>query len=222
MSHLVIVRLMYGRKVMLKKSKDKFMHGVAAFQNGEFADAERALCYVLQRYPRHFDTLLLLGVISCETERAGRGVEFFKKAIGVNAGVVDAHYNLANALLMALNRPQEALNSYDAAIALRPTFCEAYNNRGIALKSLGRPAEALASYDKAIALKPDYVDAYNNRGNALLDLKRPIEALANFDKAVVLRPSYVDAHSNRSNALVALGRFSEALESCDRAIALKP
>ncbi len=207
---------------MLKKSKDKFMQGVAAFQSGRVAEAERALDYVVQRNPRHFDTLHLLGIIACEAGRAERGVEFFRKAIAVNAGVADAHYNLANALLMALNRPQEALGSYDNAIALRPDFSEAHNNRGIALKRLRRPAEALASYDKAIASKPDYVEAYNNRGNALLALKRPAEALADFDKAISLRPSYADAHSNRSDALVALERFSEALESCDKALALKP
>ena len=51
------------------------------------------------------------------------------------------------------------------AIALKPDFAEAYNNRGNALWDLQRPVEALASYDKAIALKPDYAEAYDNRGN---------------------------------------------------------
>ena len=68
---------------------------------------------------------------------------------------------------MDLKRSEEALASYDKAIALKPDYAEAYNNRGNALMDLKRPEEALASYDKAIALKPDYAEAYNNRGNAL-------------------------------------------------------
>ena len=42
--------------------------------------------------------------------------------------------------------------SYDRAIALRPEYAEAHDNRGNALIDLKRPEEALASYDKVIAL----------------------------------------------------------------------
>ena len=57
---------------------------------------------------------------------------------------------------MKLKRPAEALASYDRAIALKPDYAEAHNNRGNALRDLKRPEEALASYDRAIALKPDF------------------------------------------------------------------
>src|SRR5262249_9921413 len=65
-----------------------------------------------------------------------------------------AHNNRGNAL-RDLQRPTEALASYDRAIALKPDFAEAYSNRGNALMDLQRPTEALAGYDKPIALKPD-------------------------------------------------------------------
>ena len=71
---------------------------------------------------------------------------------------------------MDLKRPAEALASYDKAIALKPDYAEAHNNRGNALMDLKRPEEALASYDGAIALKPDFAEAHSNRGNALMDL----------------------------------------------------
>ena len=58
-------------------------------------------------------------------------------------------------MLHDLKRFEDALASYDKAIALKPDYAEAYNNRGNALKDLKRFEEALASYDKAIALKPD-------------------------------------------------------------------
>ena len=85
-------------------------------------------------------------------------------------------------MLQELKRLDEALASYDKALALKPNYAEAIYNRGVALQDLKRFDEALASYD-AIALKPDYAEAYNNRGNALLELKRPDEALASYDKA---------------------------------------
>jgi len=101
----------------------------------------------------------------------------------------DAYYNQGNAL-KELKRLDEALASYDKALALKPDYADAYNNRGNALQDLKRLDEALASYDKALALKPDYADAYNNRGNALRELKRLDEALASYDKALSLKPDF--------------------------------
>ena len=103
----------------------------------------------------------------------------------------------------------EALASYDKAIALKPDFAEAYNNRGIALRNMNRPEEALASCDRAIALKPDYAEAYSNRGNALRVLKRPEEALANYELQTRScgNRSYPEAYRNQSHCLLEMGRF---------------
>ena len=116
---------------------------------------------------------------------------------------------IAATALNNLKRLEDALASYDKAIALKPDFGEAYTNRGNALQDLNRPADALASYDKAIALKPDYAEAHNNRGNALLDLKRPEDALASYDKAIALKPDYAEAYWNQSLCLLQLGRFEQ-------------
>jgi predicted O-linked N-acetylglucosamine transferase (SPINDLY family) len=68
----------------------------------------------------------------------------------------EAYINRGNAL-KDLKRLDEALASYDKAIALKPDYAEAYINRGSALKDLKRLDEASAAYDKALALKPDLV-----------------------------------------------------------------
>ena len=47
---------------------------------------------------------------------------------------------------MELQRPDEALASYERAIALEPHFAEAFYGRGNAFRQLKRPDEALASY----------------------------------------------------------------------------
>jgi protein O-GlcNAc transferase len=124
--------------------------------------------------------------------------------------------------LFELKRLDEALASYDRALALKPDYAEVLSNRGLVLQELKRFDEALASYDHALAIKPDYASAFNNRGNALQELKRLDEALSNYDHALALKPDYAEAHFNRGNVLQRLGRYGEALSSYDRAIALKP
>ena len=123
---------------------------------------------------------------------------------------------------MALQRPDEALASYERAIALQPHFAEAFYSRGNAFRELRRPDEALVSYDRAIALRPDYAEAFNNRGFLLWELKRFDEALASCERAIALKPDYAGAVNNRGNALRELKRPGEALASYDRAIALMP
>ena len=64
------------------------------------------------------------------------------------------------------------MESYSRAIALKPDYAQAYNNRGTILSDQKLKAEAIDDFDKAIALKPDYIKALNNRGAALTDLDR--------------------------------------------------
>jgi tetratricopeptide (TPR) repeat protein len=62
-------------------------------------------------------------------------------------------------------RFDEALASYDRALAVRPDHAEALKNRGNTLQELERFDEALASYDRALVVRPDDAEALNNRGN---------------------------------------------------------
>jgi predicted O-linked N-acetylglucosamine transferase (SPINDLY family) len=89
-----------------------------------------------------------------------------------------------------MNRVDEALASYDRALALKPDYAQAHYNRGDTLHLLNRLDEALASYDRALALRPDYAEAHYNRGNVLYELKRLDEALACYDRAIAIRPDY--------------------------------
>ena len=125
-------------------------------------------------------------------------------------------------ILDALKRHDDAVASFDQAIALKSKFAEAHNNRGATLATLGRHEEALESCRKAIAIKPDYAEAHYNAGSALRALGRYQEALklstARWRCGRLMRK----AHNNRGAALEALNRIDEALACYDRALALTP
>src|SRR5258706_6478487 len=123
--------------------------------------------------------------------------------------------------LRGLKRFDDALASYDRALAIKPDV-EAFNNRGNTLQDLQRFDDALASYDRALAIKPDHAEVLNNRGVALNQLERFDEAIASFDRALAINPDYAEAHYNRGNALRDLKRFGDALASYDSALAAKP
>jgi tetratricopeptide (TPR) repeat protein len=80
--------------------------------------------------------------------------------------VLDIKPDHANALYSRgntqkdLQQFEDALASYDLALAIKPDHAEALNNRGVILQDLGRLDEAAASYDRALAIASDYTEAY--------------------------------------------------------------
>ena len=103
----------------------------------------------------------------------------------------EAHCNRGNAL-KELKHYQEALASYDKALALNPDYAEVHFNRGLVLNEIKRYEDALASYDKALTLRSNYAEAYSSRGNALQELKRFEDALESYDKALSMKPNNVE------------------------------
>jgi Tfp pilus assembly protein PilF len=124
--------------------------------------------------------------------------------------------------LRQLQRLDEALTSFDRAIALNPGLAHAHYNRAVTLQDLGRCEEAVSGYRAAIGLEPRRAELLNDLGTALLELSRYEEALASFDRALTLSPGLFGAMVNRGSALNRLGRFDEALEAYDRALGIAP
>jgi tetratricopeptide (TPR) repeat protein len=123
---------------------------------------------------------------------------------------------------MALNRPAEAVETYDRALSIHPNFFQGWCNRGVALERMNRLEDAIASYDRAIALRADLTAAHANRGNALAALGRHEAAVDSFDRALATKPDFAEIHLNRGNSLARLRRREEALASYERALAIRP
>jgi len=190
-------------------------------QAGRIADAQMVCREILERAPRHFDALHLLGVTEYQSGRCEEADRLLAQALLVEPRSAAALSN-HGIVLHDLKRYDTALARYEKAIGLKPDYAEAFSKRAATLTELERYVEALANCDKAIALKPDYPEAHSNRGNALCHMRRFDEALASCERALALRPGYADALSNRGYALFELSRFDEALASYDAALALKP
>src|SRR6185437_2069818 len=124
--------------------------------------------------------------------------------------------------LHELRRSEDALKSFETALAVQPDNIEALTNRGVVLHDLARFDEALVHHEHAAAMRPDDAAVLHNRGVTLHRLRRLEDALASHDAALAARPDYAEAHANRGVTLYDLKRFDEAVVSYDQAIALRP
>ncbi len=141
----------------------------------------------------------------------------------------------------------EAIQSYQEAIAREPNFPEAYNNLGNALREAGRPDEAIACYTMCIQLqfaRPQNAQmaralqanpqmaamqqaqrlgvAYNNLGGILKMQGRAAEAIACYEHVALLQPDSPEAHANLASAYKDAARQDTAIASYRRALQLRP
>lgn len=117
---------------------------------------------------------------------------------------------------------EAALNAYDEAIALDPTYVVAYYNRGLTYVNLGALDLALEDYRRVLTLDPDYAPAYRQRAKIHArrgDLER---ALADYDAALARNPKEASLYHDRANIYYRLKLYDRAIENYDEAVRLDP
>ena len=121
---------------------------------------------------------------------------------------------------MHLDFHEEAIESYNKAIELRPDYDLAYNNIGIAYYNKGILDEAISCYKKALEINPRYAFAHNNLGNAYKNKGMLDEAISCYKKALEINPRYAFTYNNLGIAYNNRGLFDEAIKCHKKALEL--
>jgi protein O-mannosyl-transferase len=130
-------------------------------------------------------------------------------------------YNNRGLAFEKMGQTERALEDYEKAIAINPSFDKAYVNRGhVLFKIKGQYDRAIADFDRAIALNSSAFEAYNNRGSVYYITGWYDKAMADYDRAIVLNPSSFEAYNNRALVFYVKGQREKAIADFDKAIAL--
>ena len=203
--------------VILQQSFDL---AAASHRSGEYAEAEQLYRAILAVDPLHADALHGLGVLAHQFGRDEIAVELIGEASRRRKEPV--FFNNLGLVLLALDRPHEAMASVYKALELRRAYPEAYNALGNAQQRLGNYQEAIASYQLALTLRPGFVDAQANLGKALMEARDYDAARQSCEKALDLDPDCAEAHNVLGNIQRVKGEFEQAIASFDRALACRP
>jgi len=145
-------------------------------------------------------------------------------------------FDEGNQYLAAKNYTR-AVTAFDQAIALEPTYYEAWDRKADALNRAGEFSDALAASTQAIGIHPNYADGWINRGQILYNIgyyyedqqQNPAKAqeyytqqLLAFEKATEIEPGNPEAWFNKGYALAGMKRYDEAIAAFDRVQALDP
>jgi len=94
----------------------------------------------------------------------------------------------------SMSKWQEAADTYQKAIALKPDAAANYNNLGNDLAKLGKVDDARVAYQKYVDLKPDDAAlAWRNFGTVLYNSNRMKESIEPLQKATTLDPKNATA-----------------------------
>ena len=81
------------------------------------------------------------------------------------------HRNKGN-ILYALDKPEEALESFENALDLNPYVVDTWVNKGTVLwKAMGNREDALAAFDKALEINPNFMGAVDSRISLEAEIK---------------------------------------------------
>ncbi len=147
----------------------------------------------------------------------------FQRTSELNPQLVgaDFHFNLANRLF-AEGKRDEAIESYEKALAIKPDWAEAYGNIGSARSQQGDHDAAIINYQQAVALKPELEVLHFNLGNSFLQQNKYEEAITNYQNTLKIKPDWAEVHANLGSCFSMQGRLEEALTSYQEALRLKP
>ncbi len=86
-------------------------------------------------------------------------------------------------LLRAEGRLVEALEQFEKAAEINPSYTKALIKQGVTLQDLGRTDQAIAAYRRALELEPRYVDLHYRLGLLYTEGKRFGEAVGHLEQA---------------------------------------
>ena len=82
----------------------------------------------------------------------------------------------------------QAIQNFNAAIAISPNLLVAYNDRGLAFNAKGDHDRAILDFNFVLSRNPKHSLAFNNRGFTYYSEGDNDRAIQDYDQAILLRP----------------------------------
>ena len=170
------------------------------------------------------------GLASCQCLLAGYGLEvlapdeampkareFAEKALGLDAGLAEAHAVMGMVRMKYEWDFAGAEESFQRALQLNPSYAQAHSWYSIYLEAMGRGEEAVLQVRRALELKPISKGAAANLAMQLANASRFEEASAEIAQALELDAGFWGTHWVRGNLHAKQRDYAEATAAFQKA-----
>jgi len=214
---------------------DMQARGWAFLQSGDLKSAEREFSDALKLAPAFYPAAASLGYLELARKDAKAALPLFDRALQEQRNDVPALVGRGQALL-ALNREDEALAAFEAAVSADPSLTEMTRRvevlrfrgmernlaRARQAARAGRLDEAMQTYTAAIASSPDSPFLYRELAGVERQQGSADAALEHFRKAVTLDPGDAKSLAQIGELLEARGDLDAAERAFVDALAIEP
>ena len=105
-------------------------------------------------------------------------------------------YNNLGIIYRNLGQIDNAIESFEWAVAYKRDFAEAHNGLGACFHDIDKLDKAIECYQNAVKYKPDYAQALNNLGVAFNELGQVDNAINSYEQTIKIEPDFASAHYN--------------------------
>jgi len=195
-----------------------YRDGEAAYHGRAYDEAADIFAVYTEREPGNAWGHYMRGLSLWKSGAAQDAETSLRTALEIAPDHTKSLVNLARVLL-AQDRPEDALPVIAAADALLPEDNNVKRMTGRVLHNLGRRAEAIDAYRGALAVDADDAWALNNLGLLLIESDRCDEAVAPLARATGLHADNALFQNNLGMALERSGHPDQAAEAYAAALA---
>jgi tetratricopeptide (TPR) repeat protein len=173
----------------------------------------RAYCGLAESYWLSFET-------SGDSLFAERAEVSCRRALDIDDALSPAMVVLG-VVCNGLDRHEEAIDLYRAALELNPVCWPAYKGIAQAYSRMGDDDKAEATYRKALEVRPDYWPIREDLGYFYYPLGRYEDAAEVFEELVEMTPGYYMSYNNLGGSYLSLGRMDKAKEHLETSFSIK-
>jgi Flp pilus assembly protein TadD len=194
---------------------------MAQIRAGQFNAAFKTAKAAAKEHPKESFFFNLAGLALVQGNQPREGVDWFRKALRVHPGNIDAQNNLAQTLA-SLGETQMALDLIDKLLQKRTDRDALLYIQAMTLNAADRNKEAKEVLDELLAAYPRDARALNLRATIRYSLGEENEATADYEASLALRPGAPDVLANFALLLSRAGRMDEALATAQKSVKLAP
>jgi tetratricopeptide (TPR) repeat protein len=163
---------------------------------GKFDEALPHIKNAVRLDPSSAHTRIDLGrALEMKGDRAAAMTTYKEAAKLIGPDDAQNYFYLGVSMIQA-KRLADALDNFNKALAVDPSFFPAHSNAAVALMQLGRAEEAIPHFEALLKANPKSPVVHTNLGNAFAALGRVPEARAEFEMALQLDPNFQPARRN--------------------------
>lgn len=191
----------------------------SAFGAGRYPEAAELFSAYSATHPENPWGLYMLGMSAWKSGEQEKALNAFDQALQLDPNHRKSLFNSSRVLLES-DRPKEALERIEKALAQEPMSNEGQRLLGRARYELGDLDGAIQAYRRALAIDERDVWSMNNMGLIYIQQDRSPEALAPLARAVELRANAPVFQNNLGTALERSGYPTAAAVAYEAAIAV--